>query len=271
MKLIFNESSFRRFNTLAMPLAIVWCISTFGGAFLSKIPVQGYADHFKPFFELLHLGDKFSLSGYVEGTTQGKTVTTTMLVPSPHRIKAIYRSNDGSFVSISNGAETQIVALNGTYEKEFKLIGLSDSAAIFKGFGKTYRLILGHEGSLDHQESVVQSVADPSRGNEWRSISRTIIIDQMRNLQVLFKSVEINEVRSGDKINGFRVERVAPESILGRFGVIQGDVIESVNNKKLESYSDVFSIYNQIPHMHSIRITVNRNNLQKDIIYEITP
>lgn len=274
MNPIFNESWFKRFNTLMLPLAVVWSITNAGGMFLSGSAIEGYASQQESFFEIFHFGEKFGIASHFGGAIHSKTVTTPTLVPDPHRIKAIYRSATGSFVSISDGQETAIVPLGGVYKKVFRLISLTDTAAVFRGYGNTYRLRLGCRDNLSRQEMIAQPVPDSgedgAQENEWHSIAYQTIVNQMNNLQNLEKTIDISEARKGTKTVGFRVNAIAAESILGQLGILRGDIIQSVNNQKLESFADALNVYSQLPHLRSVRITVLRNNLPKDIVYEIT-
>ena len=274
MNPIFNESFFRRFNLLAWPLIVVWSIFTTAGMFLSTAGIERFSSPFEPFFEIFHLGEKFGLSKHMEATVNTKTVTTTTLVPDAHRIKAIYRSQSDSFVSISDAKATTIVPLHGEYKGVFRLIGLNNSYAVFRGHGKTYRLRLGHDDNLSRQEVVTRSVSDPSQPgsieSEWRTIAYQTIKDQMDDLQNIGKTIQVTPALRGSKITGFRVSTIDSKSVFAKLGILQGDVIQSVNNKKLESYPDALAIASQLPRLRSIRISVLRNNLQKDIVYEIT-
>lgn len=273
MKVIFNESLLQRFNALAAPIVIVWSLSTLGGVFLSNTPTEGFSSHFDPFFEIFHFGPKFGIAEHFDGAIHTKSITATKLVPDPNRIKAIYRSVSDSFISISDTKTTFIVPLGGIYKGVFRLTALSDTTATFRGYGKTYLLRLGHDDSLARQEVVTEAVADSAQAgtqeNEWRTIAYQTIKTQMNDLQNIGKTIDISAVANGEKISGFRVNTIAPESIFAQLGIINGDVILSVNNKKLESYADALAVYAQVPSLRSLRITVKRNNLQKELVYEI--
>lgn len=273
MKTLFNESLLKRFNLMFLPLSIIWTFSTIAEAFLPTSTTEGFTNHFDPFFEIYHFNQRFQLSSSAEGSMHTKTITTTTLVPDMHRIKAIYRSGNDAFVSISDAAKsTQVIALGGMYKKVFKLIALSDTVATFHGYGKTYKLRLGHDDPLSRKDVITKSIPDPAHKgileSEWRTISHKTLLGQM-DMQNLEKNINISAVANGMKSSGFRVNSIAAESIFAQLGIISGDIILAVNNKKLESYSDALVMYSQVPHLKSIRITVIRNNLQKDLIYEI--
>lgn len=274
MKAIFNDSLLRRFNILVFPLALIWSLSTLGGAFLSSSTLESLEYQFDPFFEVFHFGQKFGISTAGNRMLNTKSVTTTTLVPDPHRLKAIYRSDSDSFVSISDAKTTTIVPLGGMYKKVFHLVALTDTTATFRGYGKIYRLRLGHDDPLSRQETIVQTVSDPTQSSwddgESHTIPYRTLKEQMANLQNIEKNVDVSEAYKNGKITGFKVNAIPQQSIFTQLGIQNGDVILSVNNKKLESYAVALSLYSQIQNMRSIRIIIERNNLQKEIIYEIT-
>jgi hypothetical protein len=254
------------------PLVFLWSLSLFAAMFLPSSTQERFAYPFDPFFEIFHFGEALALSDQLS-TAHTKTVTTTTLVPSPHRIKALYRANTGSYASIYDGKETTIVPLNGTYKKVFHLIGLNNSVAIFQGYGKKYALRLGKDDNLSLLQRVTHAVADPLEAisNEKRShiIAYQSVMNQVNNIQNIHKSIDISESRNGSKFMGYRINAIAPDSLFSQLGLHKGDVIYSVNNQELKSFGDVLMIYGRLPHLRSIRITVLRNNLQKDIVYEI--
>lgn len=274
MKAIFNDHLLRRFNVLTLPVVLFWSLSTLGGAFLSNSPLESFESTFEPFFEVFHFGQKFGITESTGTPLNTKAVTTTTLVPDPHRIKAIYRSHSDSFVTISDTASTHIVPLGGMYKKVFRLIALTDTTATFRGYGKTYRLRLGHDDPLSRQERVIQNISDPSQGGwqegEWHTLPYKTLKEQISDAQSAEKNVDISEVFNGEKITGFQVNTIAPESAFAQLGIQSGDILLAVNNKKLESYAAALNVYSQLPNFRNIRITLERNNLQKEIVYEIT-
>lgn len=273
MKILFNESLLKRFNLLFLPVAVIWTASTVSGIFLSSFTTEVLVNKFDPFFEIYHFNQRFQIVESYSPSTHTKTITTTTLVPDMHRVKAIYRSSDESFVSISDSANnSQVVSLGGTYKKDFKLTALTNKVAIFHGYGKNYKLRLGHDDPLSRKEVVKTIIPDPAYKDiiesEWHTIKHQTLVAQM-DMQNIEKNIDISEVAPGVKDSGFRVNAVAPGSVFHQLGVMNGDIILSVNNKKIKSYTDALVMYSQVPHLKSIRITVNRNNLKKDLIYEI--
>jgi type II secretion system protein C len=277
MKVIFNNSNFKKFNYICIPLITFWSLSNIGGSFLSQQSIEGFSNNKDSFFELFRFSDKFGISKLSEKTNsmgEGKKVLTKTLIDVPHILKGTYRSNEKSFISIENGNKTDIVFLNKVYNNNLKLISIGERTATFKGFGKLFKLTIGINGSLPKEEVTTNIVYDTPKAiketEEWRSISHDSVVEQTSDIMNINKKINFSIVRDEDSIVGFRVEDIDSNSIFSQLGIIQGDVIESVNNKKLQSYADIMQIYNKIPQMRSIRISIKRNNLQKDVVYEIT-
>lgn len=271
MNLTFNDSLLRKFNTFVFPIAIVWSLMSLSGSILSNTSIEGYPNRYESFFELFRFGPLFGLTNE-ENIKSGKSITTTKLIPYPHRLKAILRDSSDSYVVLSDGKTSAIIRLNEWYKKQFQLTSLSDDSATFRGFGKTYRLRLAHEDNLVREERVTTFIPDPKDPNshEWHTIERSILLNQLKDIENISKTIEITEVRNGANVEGFRVDSLASDSLFSSLGIMQGDVIQSINNKKLESYADALSIYNKVPQIRSLRISIIRNNLPKDILYEVT-
>lgn len=216
MRAIFNESLLRRFNLLMLPVALCWSLSTLGGTFLSNVAQESFANPFEPFFEVFHFGQKFALSAGANAAMHTKSLSTTTLVPDPHRIKAIYRSSSDSFVTISDATKTTIVPLGGVYKNVFHLVSLTDSTATFRGYGKTYRLRLGHDDPLARQETLLASVSDPSQFDEGEShtITAQTLKEQISQLPNIEKNVDASAVVVGGKTLGFRINTLDRKSVV---------------------------------------------------------
>lgn len=273
MKTRIDERLLKQFNSLMFPIALLWSLSMVGNAYLPSHTLESFENQFEPFFEIFHLGQKFGLSNSMEGTSHSKTVATTTLVPDPHRIKAIYRSSSDSFVTISDATTTTMVRLGGMYKKVFRLVSLSDTTATFSGYGKVFHLRLGHDDPLARQETLMREISDPAQSGweegEWHTITYSSFKNQISDLRNIENNVDATEVYNGDKIIGFRVDSITPESVYAQLGIQNGDIVLSVNNKKLDSYATALVLYTQIQSMKNIRLTLQRNNLPKEIVYEI--
>lgn len=268
MNAFFNDRILGQFNRYALPVAIVWGLMNGVGFYLKYDPIERYAADEKSFYDLFRFSAPFGIAASVEGEKNYKSITKQALVSVPYRLKGILQTSSGGFVTIYDGKESSVVALHARYKKDFTLIGIGANHAIFRGHGKNYRLRLGYDDSLEEMQTVTMSITNPESGegaSEWRTIEKSELIAKSRDLNTLEKVIEIVPVAN----EGFRVNRVASGSLFERFGLQQGDLIRKVNNKKIFTYSDALIMYRELPQMHSICIGITRNNLKKDLIYEI--
>jgi type II secretion system protein C len=273
MRKYFNELTLQRFNTLAFPLVFLWSLSLCATMFLPSSTHERFNSQFEPFFEIFHFGERFALNENGSSASHSKTETITTLVPYPHKLKGLYRADTGSYASIYDGKETTIVPLKGVYKGVFHLIGLNNRVAIFKGYGKNYPLRLGEDDNLSRLQKVTRLVVDPideiSKGKQTLSIPYESVMKQVNELHTIHKSIDISESKNGSKFMGYRINAIATDSLFSQLGLQKGDVINSINNHKLESFGDVLMIYARLPQLRSIRLSVLRNNHQKEIVYEI--
>lgn len=268
MNTLLNERILKQFNRFALPVAVLWTLMSFLAFFLKTLPVERYASNEQPFFDLFRFSTMFGISAAGSTDKGYKTVTKEVLVGVPHRLKGIIKSSSGGYITVSDGKESTVVALHGTYKKDFILVGIGENQAIFRGHGKRYRLRLGFDDPLEEMQMVTTSISNPESkegANEWRTIPRSELLAKSNDLKQLGKIIDIAPIENG----GFRVVRIASGSLFDRFGLQQGDVVHEVNNKKMVNYAEALSVYREIPRMRSICISITRNNQKKDLIYEI--
>ncbi|MBD3809332.1 MAG: hypothetical protein IE884_02240 [Sulfuricurvum sp.] len=269
MNALFNDRFLRILNRYLLPVVILWCLVNISGLYLKAIPIERYSANKYPFFELFRFSNLFGIVASSFGDKGYKTVTKQVLVGVPHRLKGVVKTSSGGFVTIFDGKESTVVALHGRYKKEFVLIGIGLNQAIFKGHGKTYRLRFGFDDPLEEMQTLSVSVNNPESGedsSEWRSIDRAELLSKSNDLKTLSKTIDITLIAN----QGFKIVSIQTGSIFDRFGLRQGDIIQKVNNKKMVTYSDALAMYREIPQMRSICISITRNNLKKDLIYEIS-
>lgn len=79
----------------------------------------------------------------------------------------------------------------------------------------------------------------------------------------------IPNVGSDNKIEGFRVVEIRPDSIYDRLGLQNGDVVMRVNNDELNSVEKGMSLFTALRNEKSISIDIVRNGSRLNYTYEI--
>lgn len=93
----------------------------------------------------------------------------------------------------------------------------------------------------------------------------------INNFSQIWKKIKIDDIRENGKFKGFIIRWIKPDSIFSRIGLRKGDKIIKVDNKVLRSYKDAFDYYQRLKRkeMQTLRLTVIRNNKEKEIRYEL--
>jgi len=86
-------------------------------------------------------------------------------------------------------------------------------------------------------------------------------------------SKNVNQLLSQAKVvpqrNGMKIVKVKPRSLLRRLGLRSGDVIQSVNNRRIQSMDDAMNIYQDLMSGGKISVELLRRNRPQTYEYRI--
>jgi len=91
----------------------------------------------------------------------------------------------------------------------------------------------------------------------------------LKNPEELLKHVSVVPKLNGGVFEGILVNGLTQYSFLYNFGVRKGDVIVSINGKRLNSVNDAVAEYQKILNMREFEVQVIRNNSEKVLKYEV--
>jgi len=104
--------------------------------------------------------------------------------------------------------------------------------------------------------------------NRWL-VSRSMGESVRKNFAAQMRLVQMQPRMVAGKTNGFLVQQINPQSVLGKLGLQPGDVIIDVNNTRLDSPEKGLQIIQQLREARQITIAVERNNQPMSFSYEI--
>jgi general secretion pathway protein C len=80
-----------------------------------------------------------------------------------------------------------------------------------------------------------------------------------------------NFVGAGDdrKVDGFRIYRIQPGSIYENLGIMNGDVIKSINGENMDSVEKALTVFSALRSESRFSITVQRQQNTMDMKYEV--
>ena len=107
--------------------------------------------------------------------------------------------------------------------------------------------------------------------NNGAIISRDYLNSYTSNIDKVWKDITIDEIKNGNKSEGFKINKITKNSVFEKFGLKDGDTIKSINNNNntLSSYADAMKIYNNVKDATYFNIEVLRKNEVVELNYEI--
>lgn len=192
---------------------------------------------------------------------------------SRYILKAVYstQSNTGWAIIEEKSSKKSIILEQNQELEGYTLSRLYKKYVIFENNLKEYKLELPKEDKLNYEiETRTSTGSENIIVNENNvTVKRSYLNTYVNNLDKVWKDIAIKDVRKNGKIDGFKIFNVNKNSVFGKLGLRQNDIIKSVNGKQIKSYGDAFKIYNEINKLDYLTFEVLRNNEIMELSYEI--
>jgi type II secretion system protein C len=151
----------------------------------------------------------------------------------------------------------------------FRLTRISSGRVVLEKDGDVWELILktNRRNISSGGKAVVYS--DPASG--------TIVVNKMQMMSQIFQAKDIfGAIKifpvpdpATSKLGGFRVDNVPAGSLIEDAGIKNGDVIYSVQGRKLQTVQDAWSMFGKVQNQSRVEVVLIRNNEPVTIQYEI--
>lgn len=246
-------------------LAVWWYLPSEGVALNAKKSYQAKYQRVQFSNMLTHskVADAEDVSALTKSKTKAYSISNLLL-------KGLYGSKFNGFAIVakkSSPTKTKIIAVGESYEGyKLKQIGLHN--VTFTKAAKEY--ILSLKESKNKMSDVFTKVKKTTSASEdEKQVTREDIQSYSNNPAQIWKEIAIAPLKKAGKIVGFKVNRINKNSKMATLGLKKGDVITHANNIKLSSFNDALKLYKDIDKIDTIALTIQRNNQEKEIIYEI--
>jgi type II secretion system protein C len=284
-----NKKFILLFNSLLIGFILAQLIVTISSHYLAKSGIEKYPQKDDGFFEIFNIAEAFNLKVYEAPKAMEppkmitKTITSEELRQDTYKLNAVFLGAGGDFIIIEDGQQkVEFVNLGANY-KIYKLTQIQIDKAVFEVYGSKYTLEVSKSGTLPRKEMVTKTVTElegsssttttqivqPQQPQRFLKVEKNELKNYTGNVNKIWKEIKIKDIKENGKIVGFEIKQIMPDSVFSKLGLLQGDIIVSVNNKKLTKFSEAFYFYRNILKYKSLKITVLRNNQQKDIEYAI--
>jgi len=205
-----------------------------------------------------------------------------------YRLLGILKMGDSATITVKQGGKTHVISL-GESINGFKLVRVTNDSAIFKHGDEEFTLTIGNmkiqnpksAKTLKNFSNALRQVEKNDRkpkngGDEGievledgAEIDRDVLMTYTKDIDKIWKNIGIEEHKKNGKLDGFKVNYVKKGSVFEKLGLKRGDILKAINGRELDNYNTAFNIYRKIDDIDNLTLTIERNNQEKELEYEI--
>ncbi len=154
----------------------------------------------------------------------------------------------------------------------YKLVSVEEREVKLKSSSGISVLFLYPEDYKEPPPSIQNNPADGGSGSVSQTLSRAELLQNMQNnMDNLLKGIRAGPYRDEtDKVVGFKLIRVSPENMLYKFGARSGDIMRRINGHPIESTSQLYQIWQQLPKESQIVLDMERDGKVITFSFNIT-
>lgn len=191
-------------------------------------------------------------------------------------LKGVYAEEGKGFIFVAEKAkpeENKLISVGEDFQG-YRLVEVLPREAIFENAGKRYSLSMDDTKSpvekMVETQEIDKKIEEANKAEDViRALPRKEIDYYTSDLKKIWSNIKIKEMRSGDKIDGFKIVAIRRNSIFYQLGLQPNDIIIKVNNKPLKNYADALNAYRSVKKNTALKMTILRNGKEKELEYEI--
>ena len=249
-------------------------ISTVGAPDLSKINIA------KPTSAKPKLPDtSLILDKNIFKVSEGEIISETASAAQPGEqaapVSTTFKGNllgvlkgDGKSMAVVEYDGENYILTEGVEQKGLTLIETGYYDAVIRHGGKDHKLVLEmpdpaklNQVKTNHNVTKTPKNVQPKAGKgDNVKISRQEVMKNLSDVNVIIKSVLIVPFEMNGEFQGYRVRRMARDSVLKKLGIKRNDVIMRLNGKSLESPTVFFDTLKNAENLSAITIDILRAN-----------
>ena len=99
-------------------------------------------------------------------------------------------------------------------------------------------------------------------------LSRTEIDKELQDMGSLLRKALVRPYFNAGVPDGFIISNIRSDSLYQKMGIMNGDIIQAVNNRKIETADDVMGLLSTISAGSSLSVTINRRGNKETLNYQ---
>lgn len=133
---------------------------------------------------------------------------------------------------------------------------------------RTLKMAEMKEGPILPPPAAVAAPAVPSAPPGTLVINRSELQDAMADMGSLLSQAQVRPYFNAGVPDGFIVTSIRPGSLYQKMGVANGDIIQEVNNRKIQTADDLTGLLNILKSSNDISLVVKRGGSPKTMNYQ---
>ncbi len=99
-------------------------------------------------------------------------------------------------------------------------------------------------------------------------LSRTEIDRELQDMGSLLRKALVRPYFNAGVPDGFIISNIRPGSLYQKMGIMDGDIIQEVNDRKIQTADDVMGLLNTMRAGSSLSVTINRRGNKETLNYQ---
>jgi general secretion pathway protein C len=132
---------------------------------------------------------------------------------------------------------------------------------------RTLKIAETKEGPIVPPTGAPVPPASPAASRGATVISRSEVDAGLQDMGSLLRQAQIRPYFEGGVPDGFLISNIRPGSLYQKMGVIDGDIIQEVNSRKIRTADDVMGLLNTIKAGTNMSMTIKRRGSQETLNY----
>ena len=127
--------------------------------------------------------------------------------------------------------------------------------------------ILTMEESAASRREKGRGPTQPAKGGSTITVNRKELSDSLQNINKVLSQVRIRPHFKDGKSDGLAVSRIKAGSIFSKLGLRNGDIVQKINDKPINSPDDVLELYEKLKSGSQVSVEVTRKGQPKTMNY----
>jgi general secretion pathway protein C len=248
---------------------------------LPKSGVERVEEHSDALYSKFNVQKAFALHDAKKSAVSHQTQIKPEYKLDDLQLVGVFIAKENTFIIAQDKKKENLFIDKNERYKGFKLIAVEPTRAIFNKNGKNYFIDLVADKMVEKQinESVRPANStkkielpgyrsDPAR-ESVKFVKKAEVVKYKNDYSAVVKNIGFQDVIENRKLKGFKVTKIKRGSLFEKFGLRVGDIVTAINNEQIKSYSQVMNTYKNIDKIDSLKLTITRDNQEKELEYEV--